>query len=229
MQQRVISAIVSLAVALGLYWVAFGTGPRAEPELEPSAQPGPAPEPVVRRVVPLSDPAPEPAPEPAPPPASAEPLPQDPAWGPLHGRLQRVLAEGVDVDVPVDATRYEAFDLKMDAVDRRTTELDALIVEFTALAETSTDPLTRVDALTSLGETYQALSDTLADTPVPDWERPRARRRLEADLEVRQAIADDKARMVYQMAQQEVGASGVPLGTDLSRRLATGLESTRAH
>ncbi len=231
MNHRMIGALVSLVVALGLYWVAFGTGPTGEPSIEPQPVDVGEPEPVVRKVVPLAPPEPEPAPTPRPveAPPSTEPQPSDPAWAPLHGRFRRVLSETPDVDVPPDVTRYEAYDLEMDAIDRRTTELDALIVELTELAESTGDPLTRVDALTSLGETYQALSDNYAETPMPDWARPRRRQQLQNDLDQRQAIADDKARMVYQMAQQEAGTSGVALGADLSGRLQAGLQSTRSH
>ena len=225
MENRVVGGIVSLVVALGLYWVTYGSGP-VDPPASPSSAPvesADAPPPRAT-LTPVVQPV---TPEPVDVPMSSEPTPADPSWAPLHGRVRTVLSEELVVDVPPGATRYEAFDAKLDAVDARTTELDALIVELTELAESSPDPLTRVDALTSLGETYQALAESIAQTPVPDWERPRAQRRQRNDLNQRQAIAEDKARMVFQTAQHEVGATSVPLGTDLSRRLSVGLESSR--
>ncbi|MCB9679681.1 MAG: hypothetical protein H6737_31530 [Alphaproteobacteria bacterium] len=217
-------AIAGTLVLAGLAaWWALGSGGQAagSDAADAHAALTPADGRQVTRFVPTPDAGPPSASEPAPV-APPPDVPSDPRWAPLHGRFRDVMAGHVQVVVPDDATPAEAQELQLDAIDVRSTELDDLIVELTELAETSTDVPTKVDALTSLGEVYLELSETVESTPVPDWMRPRRAARMEEDIANRSAVAIDKARMVFGMAQ---AAGGDALGADAAARIRAGLEA----
>ncbi|MEZ4319375.1 MAG: hypothetical protein R3F61_17810 [Myxococcota bacterium] len=211
-----IAGIVAAAGLLGL-WVLSpgGDAPVAEAAVQTPDSPGPR---ITRFEAPDGVGGSE-VPEPkAPVPAAQEPA--DPAWPALHGKFRRVMGSHLEVVVPEDATDAEAQELRMDAVDVRSEELDDLIVELTELAETTPDRATKIDALVSLGEVYLELASTIGSTPVPDWMKPRRAERMQADLDQREAVALDQARMVLGMAQS---TGGDAMGTEMAQRIRAGL------
>jgi len=125
----------------------------------------------------------------------------NPARVALHQRALRVIEERIEVVVPDDASPSEAFDLQMDVIDLRSTELDELVVDLTELAETTADASTRTEALVSLAEVYVELAEVTQSTPIPGWVRPRRAARLEAEFADQAAISLDQAQMVLGFAE----------------------------
>lgn len=203
---RWLSVVVVVVLAGGAAWWALGEpspGPVAGPPIASEA-----PSRAVRTFESAPDVAnaPDAEPETAPAPERPHPAPSDPRWSGVRDHFQGVMGSRIRVVVPDDATPYEAHDLRMDATDTRLSELDDVVAELLDLIETSADPSVRLEARVSLGEAYLEMESAVADTPVPDFARPRKQRRLQADIDERAAVARDKARMVLESAQTRHGA-----------------------